>query len=73
MRDGRTHAETVECALGSAERPLSDRNLDDKLRVLAEHGRFEGDTAKLLDTLWHLDNLADAGEVMRIAGGGPSK
>jgi 2-methylcitrate dehydratase PrpD len=73
MRDGRTHSETVECAVGSVERPLSDRGLENKLRVLAEHGRFEGNTSRLIDRLWSLDDVADAGEVMRIAAGRTAK
>lgn len=59
----------VRAALGSTPNPLSDAQLETKLRELAGRAGFKGDVGRLADNLWRIDELADAGEVMRLAAG----
>jgi 2-methylcitrate dehydratase PrpD len=69
-RSGQTRTEIVERARGSLERPLCDEDLEDKLCTLAEYGRFAGKTQPIIDAIWNLDSMDDAGALMRLASGG---
>lgn len=68
-RDGTEHRAEVAAARGSQRNPLSDAELETKLRTLARHGRFEGGVEALIGAIWSLDALEDADEVMRLAAG----
>lgn len=61
--DGRVHEVTIEHATGGLAQPLSDAALDAKLSIAA--AAFGHDPTPLIDTLWRLDELADAGQVIR--------
>ena len=67
LRDGRVLSQSVEQARGGEKRPLSDADLEAKLRDLAAFGRSGCDTAALIDAVWSLDSNSDAGQVMRLA------
>ena len=67
MSDGRRIVVHVDHAIGSLERPLSDRALEDKLASLAEGVLTQAQIADLLAQLWRLDTLADAGVIARGA------
>jgi len=54
-------------ARGSLARPLSDRELEEKLRDLAGYGASGVDAGRLIDALWGLDRTDDAAEVVRMA------
>ena len=69
LRTGAVLTRTVECARGSLERPLSDADLERKLVTLAAHGAPGLDTAPLIEALWRLDEIDDAGSLMRMAAG----
>ncbi len=69
LRSGATITHTVECARGSLARPLQDADLERKLEALAAYGTPQCDTAGLLRALWTLDELDDAGMLMRMAAG----
>lgn len=64
---GDTLERLVEHAYGGPARPMTDADLERKVRDLAAHGRFAGDTAPLIDALWNLERCADAAAVMRLA------
>jgi hypothetical protein len=58
----------VAHARGSIARPLSDRELEAKLRELAAYGAPKVDAERLIAAIWSLDQTNNAVGVMRIAG-----
>jgi 2-methylcitrate dehydratase PrpD len=54
-------------ARGSLARPLSDRELEEKLRDLAAYGAPGVDAARVIDAIWALDQTNNAGDVMSLA------
>lgn len=66
-RDGSLETMVVEHARGSAGRPLSDAEIEDKLRRLAADGAPGCRPEPLIETLWRLEELEDAAELMRLA------
>lgn len=67
MADGSVVTAHVEHAIGSLERPMTDRALEDKLRSLAEDVLTQAEIADLVARLWALDRLEDASVVARAA------
>jgi 2-methylcitrate dehydratase PrpD len=67
LRSGESVSRTVSAARGSLAVPLSDADLDTKLKELAAYGAPHVDAQRLLDTLWTLDTSADAALPMHIA------
>lgn len=67
MADGALVVEHIEAAQGSRVRPLSDADLENKLRTLCEHGRSGVDASRLIDAVWALDRADDASQAMRLA------
>ena len=47
----------------------SDADLEDKLQLLAEFGRFKGDVKALAAAVWSLERASDAAAVMRLCCG----
>jgi 2-methylcitrate dehydratase PrpD len=64
LRDGTKLTRHVEHALGNLERPMSDRDLEDKLRDLA--GRVVGPVGaeRIIERCWRLDRLADCRDLI---------
>jgi 2-methylcitrate dehydratase PrpD len=54
-------------ARGSLARPLSDRELEAKLRELATYGAPGVDAERLIAALWTIDQTNSAGDVMKMA------
>ncbi|MEW6257372.1 MAG: MmgE/PrpD family protein [Pseudomonadota bacterium] len=65
--DGRTLARCVSQARGGSARPLSDRDLEDKLRALLAYGGADCDAEALIDAVWSLDEAPDASVLPRRA------
>jgi 2-methylcitrate dehydratase PrpD len=68
--DGRMLRSTVLHAMGSKERPLSDRDIEAKVRELAQHGSFRGSVEDVIAAVWQLDTLATIEpliEALRVA------
>jgi hypothetical protein len=57
----------VESARGSSARPLSDADLERKLRDLVRYSGSKCDPAPLIDAIWSLDSSEDAGAIMALA------
>jgi 2-methylcitrate dehydratase PrpD len=55
--DGRTLRTTVLHAKGSMEQPLSDQEIEAKVRGLAGHGSFRGNIDHVIDMMWRIDTL----------------
>ncbi|KMK64857.1 MmgE/PrpD family protein [Puniceibacterium sp. IMCC21224] len=66
--DGRTLTREIAQAAGSRGRPLSDAQIEAKFVAAAERADFAGDMRGLLDALWSIDDAADAGDIIRMAG-----
>ena len=64
--DGGTETAVVTQARGSLARPLTDAEIEAKLRQLARHGCPDLDPSPLIDAVWALDRAADAGAVMAL-------
>ncbi|WPB55500.1 MmgE/PrpD family protein [Xylophilus sp. GOD-11R] len=64
--DGFALSRSVEFARGSLGRPLSDAELENKLRTLARHGGHRLDASALVDAIWALDRLPDASAVTAL-------
>jgi 2-methylcitrate dehydratase PrpD len=56
--DGRMLESTVHHARGSTERPLSDQDIEAKVRDLARHGGFGGPIDDVIAAVWQLDTMA---------------
>jgi len=70
MRAGRPAlTRFVEKARGSSERPLSDAELEDKLRDLVQYGASGCEPEPLIRAIWSLERADDAGSLMPLAAG----
>lgn len=58
---------TVKHARGDAEHPLSDRDIEEKLRDLIVYGRSGVDPEPVIDAIWRLDQVKDVSEIMALA------
>jgi 2-methylcitrate dehydratase PrpD len=71
LADGQSLSKRVEQPLGSTTNPLSDGQLEAKLRELLEFGSPQCEPGPLIDAIWSLDKAADAGAIMRLASPSP--
>jgi 2-methylcitrate dehydratase PrpD len=62
--DGKTHQLTQQAARGSDVNPLSDRDLENKLRMAAADWNPQFDVTPLIDAIWAIENSPD---VSRLA------
>ena len=67
LTDGRRLAERVPTWRGSLERPLTDEDLEAKLRALAAEATPWCDVPRLIDALWTLDRAPDGAVLMALA------
>jgi hypothetical protein len=56
--DGRILESTVLHPRGSKERPLADREIEDKVRELARFGALRGPVDDVIAAVWQLDTMA---------------
>ncbi len=57
----------VKHAIGSLERPMSDADLEEKFRGLADGVLSKAETDRLIDLCWKVEGLADASALARAA------
>jgi 2-methylcitrate dehydratase PrpD len=57
----------IDHCLGSATRPMSDRDLEDKVRGLCRDVIEPSRADQLIAMCWRLDELTDVWEVARLA------
>jgi 2-methylcitrate dehydratase PrpD len=67
LKDGTVLAKHVEKVIGSAENPMSDGDLEVKVRGLAQGILPAAQTDALIAQCWKTAELADAGELARAA------
>ncbi len=65
LKDGARHHAFVAHARGSLERPLSDNDLEDKFRALAEWGFSTCNVSDVIELLWSFDTITDAAALAR--------
>jgi 2-methylcitrate dehydratase PrpD len=63
LRDGRVLRERTAMAKGNPANPMTDADLSRKFLALAV-GRLHGNADALLETLWRLDRISDAGRAL---------
>jgi 2-methylcitrate dehydratase PrpD len=68
LKNGERLAVFVEHAVGSVEKPMSDSELEEKFRGLAEGIRSADETRRTINLCWRAETLADAGDIARSAG-----
>jgi 2-methylcitrate dehydratase PrpD len=64
LTSGETLSEIVMEAKGSLADPLSDRDIEAKLRDCARLGGTDWDIDRIIDDVWRLDTLADVSSLM---------
>ncbi len=67
LRDGRKLSKHVEASRGSLASPLTDFDLENKLRELCLWGATGCKAQPLIDALWSLEERDDAGSLMLLA------
>jgi 2-methylcitrate dehydratase PrpD len=65
LRNGTVLEKHVEHALGTVERPMSDRDLEDKFRNLADGVLSAAEAERVIELCWRVAGLEDAGELAR--------
>ncbi len=65
LNDGRAFTQSVENALGTLARPMSDQDLEEKFRSLTDGVLASVEAGTLIDLCWSAETLADAAAVAR--------
>lgn len=68
LTSGETFEKLVMEAKGSLADPLSDRDVEAKVRDCARLGGTDWDIDRIIDGVWRLDALADVANLMRVHG-----
>jgi 2-methylcitrate dehydratase PrpD len=69
LRDGTTLEKHVSHAIGSIERPMTERDLEEKFRGLTDDVLGPERSKRLLQMAWSIASLDDAAEISRAATG----
>ena len=69
LRDGRSITESVAHATGAPENPMTDAQLENKFRTLANRVLSQSQADELLAALWALDTADDVTGVMALTQG----
>jgi 2-methylcitrate dehydratase PrpD len=72
LASGETLGETVMAAKGSLSDPLSDRDIEAKLRDCSRLGGGTWDADAIIEDVWRLDDLADVSTLMNSRATGPA-
>jgi 2-methylcitrate dehydratase PrpD len=67
LKDGRRLDKFIEHASGSAKNPMTDTQLEAKVRSLAEGVLPADGTTRLIDFCWNMERAADAAQLARLA------
>jgi 2-methylcitrate dehydratase len=63
---GQHYTAEVPYHRGHYKNPMSDQEIEAKFRALAQDLLTPARTAALLDSLWHLEQVEDIGQVIRL-------
>jgi 2-methylcitrate dehydratase PrpD len=67
LTSGETLTAGIEHCLGSADRPMTDKELEQKFRSLAAGIKADTDVNALIQYCWDIDGLADVATIARTA------
>ena len=65
LQDGRKLVRFIEQSLGNVHRPLSDKQLEEKLRDQCIGMLSEAQVDRLIELCWNIDQLDDVNDVMK--------
>jgi 2-methylcitrate dehydratase len=65
-QSGATHTAVVDYHKGHYRNPMSESEVEEKFRKLAANVLTTLQTDRLLETLWRIEDVADAGELVRL-------
>ena len=65
-RSGATHTAVVDYHKGHYKNPMSDAEVEAKFRGLAQNVLKPAQTDRLLEVLWKIEDVADAGEIVQL-------
>ena len=65
LTSGETFSEIVMAAKGSLAHPLSDSDIEAKLRDCAQLGQSDWDIDRIIDGVWRMDTLAEVSSLMK--------
>jgi len=68
-RDGRVLTSTVTHAKGSSAHPLTDQEIETKVRDSANHGAFAGSIDAVIAAVWHIDTMPTIDALIRSCTG----
>ena len=71
--DGVVVESRIGTARGSLDNPMTDAELETKLRALRDYGGSGVDANELIDSLWRLESSTDTGLLMALATGAEPK
>jgi 2-methylcitrate dehydratase PrpD len=64
--DGTRHALSTSAARGSPANPISDHEIEAKLRTIATDWRPDHDVAPLIDAVWNLERSDDVSKLLAL-------
>ena len=64
--DGKQHRLSTSAARGSASNPMSDKEIEDKLRTIAAAWRPGHDVAPLIEAVWNLERSDDVSKLVAM-------
>ncbi len=59
----------IDIARGAVARPLTDRDIEDKVRALCAYGKSGIDPEPIINAVWQLDESTDVGQLMKLVAG----
>ena len=65
LTSGEAFSEIVVAAKGSLAHPLSDSDIEAKLRDCAQLGQSDWDIDRIIDGVWRMDTLAEVSSLMK--------
>jgi 2-methylcitrate dehydratase PrpD len=67
LKDGRIFNKFIEHALGSMERPMTDKQLEAKFADLTDGILSPSATQRLMDSCWNVETLTNAADIIRAS------
>ena len=64
--DGKRHSLSTPAARGSPSNPMSDTDIEDKLRTVADAWRPGHDVGPLIETVWTLEESSDVSTLLAL-------
>jgi len=65
LRGGQRLEVAIDIARGARGKPLSDQDIENKVRTLCEYGGSGCNPEPLIDAVWSMDRAADVGQLMQ--------